>query len=126
MMPMVPIQWVTTIRRLNPRKPNERRESVRVIPDARNDNHRRSRTPTCSYTSCSSGNVRAPGSIVSKTTSEAQSSPSSTRIGGPNRIRPRSDVGETNHPPGSEYGFDLSGTRDRGITGAMSCLREAC
>ncbi|KAF2537242.1 hypothetical protein F2Q68_00020808 [Brassica cretica] len=78
---------------------------------------------TCSS---SSGNIRAPGSTVSKTSSKAQTSPSSTRISGPNSTRPRSDVGETDHPPGSEDGSDLSGTRDRGITGAMSCLREAC
>ncbi|KAF3564631.1 hypothetical protein DY000_02016334 [Brassica cretica] len=74
----------------------------------------------------STRNVRAPGSIVSKTQSEAHSSPSSTRISGPSCTRPRSDIGETDHPPGSEYGSDLSGPWDRGITGAMSCLREAC
>ncbi|KAF2558048.1 hypothetical protein F2Q68_00016837 [Brassica cretica] len=95
-------------------------------PELRQEPPVRAIIRTCSYTSCSSGNVRAPGSTVSKTPSEAQSSPSSTRISGPNSTRPRSDVGETNHPPGSEYGFDLSGTRDQGITGAMSCLREAC
>ncbi|KAF2570134.1 hypothetical protein F2Q70_00002860 [Brassica cretica] len=48
------------------------------------------------------------------------------RISGPSSTRPRSDIGETVHPTGSEYGFDLSGTQDRRTTGAMSCLREAC
>ncbi|KAF3534318.1 hypothetical protein DY000_02039530 [Brassica cretica] len=71
-------------------------------------------------------NIRGTGSIVSKTSSEAQSSPSLTRISGPNSTRPRSDIGETDHPPGSEYSSDLSGNWDRGITGTMSCLREAC
>ncbi|KAF2538105.1 hypothetical protein F2Q68_00020653 [Brassica cretica] len=49
-----------------------------------------------------------------------RSFPSSTRISGPSSTRPRSDIGDTDHPPGSEYGFDLSGNRDRRITGAMS------
>ncbi|KAF2570463.1 hypothetical protein F2Q70_00003212 [Brassica cretica] len=70
--------------------------------------------------------IRALGSTVSKTSSEAQCSLPSTRISGPNSTRLRSDVGKTDHPPGSEYGSGLSGTWDRGITGAMSCLREAC
>ncbi|KAF2570876.1 hypothetical protein F2Q70_00002855 [Brassica cretica] len=109
MMPMVPIQWVAAMRKLNPRKPNKRssesgenqRESARVIPDARNGNLRRSRTKACFCTSSSPGNIRAPGSTISKTSSEAQSFPSSTRISGPSSTRPRSDIGETDHPPGS-------------------------
>ncbi|KAF3587392.1 hypothetical protein F2Q69_00029052 [Brassica cretica] len=86
----------------------------------------RASVKACSYPSSSSGNIRAIDSTVSKTSSEAQSFPSSTRISGPSSTRPRSDIGETDHPPGSEYGSDLSGTRDCRITGAMSCLREAC
>ncbi|KAF3499931.1 hypothetical protein F2Q69_00042255 [Brassica cretica] len=109
MIPMVPIQWVAAMRKLNPRKPNKRssesgenqRESARVIPDARNGNLRRSRTKACFCTSSSSGNIRAPGSTISKTSSEAQSFPSSTKISGPSSTRPRSDIGETDHPPGS-------------------------
>ncbi|KAF2563946.1 hypothetical protein F2Q70_00017552 [Brassica cretica] len=88
--------------------------------------HRRSGGWSCLTSVVANWNVRAPGSIVSKTQSEAHSSPSSTRISGPSCTRPRSDIGETDHPPGSEYGSDLSGPWDRGITGAMSCLREAC
>ncbi|KAF3580229.1 hypothetical protein DY000_02030663 [Brassica cretica] len=81
---------------------------------------------TCFYISSSSGSIGAPGSAVSKTPSEAQSFPSSTRINGPSSTRPLSDIGETDHPPGLEYGSDLNGTWDRRTTGAMSCLREAC
>ncbi|KAF2606083.1 hypothetical protein F2Q68_00043885 [Brassica cretica] len=33
---------------------------------------------------------------------------------------------EIGSPPGSECGSGLRGTRDRRITGVMSCLREAC
>ncbi|KAF3566989.1 hypothetical protein DY000_02014507 [Brassica cretica] len=102
-----------------------RRESARVIPDARNGNLRRSQTMARFCTSSSLGNIRAPGYTVSKASSEAQSFPSSTRISGPSSTRPRSDIAETDHPPGSEYGSDLSGTRDRRTTGAMSCLWEA-
>ncbi|KAF3551008.1 hypothetical protein DY000_02007124 [Brassica cretica] len=54
-----------------------------------------------------------------------RSFPSSTRISGPSSTRHQSDIGDTDHPPGSEYGSDLSGTQDRRITRAMSCLREA-
>ncbi|KAF3578167.1 hypothetical protein DY000_02030824 [Brassica cretica] len=100
-----------------------RRESVSEIEIP---NSIRASIRTRSYATSSSGNIRALGSTVSKTSSEAQSSPSSMRISGQNSTRPRSDVRETDHPPGSEYGSGLSGTRDNGITGAMYCLREAC
>ncbi|KAF3587760.1 hypothetical protein F2Q69_00028779 [Brassica cretica] len=98
------------------------------MSDDRNGIHLSQQRISARVSACSSylGNIRAPGSTIAKTSSEAQSFPSSTRISGPSSTRLRSDIGETDHPQGSEYGSDLNGTQDRRITGAMSCLREAC
>ncbi|KAF2532577.1 hypothetical protein F2Q70_00029239 [Brassica cretica] len=80
-----------------------------------------SRTSPQDGTGDEKGSVKGRHGLVRPPTSE-----DGNKCRGPSSTRPMSDIGETDPPPGSEYGSDLNGTRDRRTTGAMSCLREAC
>ncbi|KAF3534321.1 hypothetical protein DY000_02042179 [Brassica cretica] len=62
----------------------------------------------------SNGNLRRSRTLFVPALGPAPT-PVPPRISGLNSIRSRSDAGETDHPPGSEYGSALSGTRIAGL-----------
>ncbi|KAF3603619.1 hypothetical protein F2Q69_00037710 [Brassica cretica] len=69
---------------------------------------------SCARIGTSNGNLRRSRTLFVPALRPAPT-PVPPRISGLNSIRSRSDAGETDHPPGSEYGSALSGTRIAGL-----------